>query len=320
MVGDSVHRGMFWSLVNAIQDAIASAKEDSKRSTAPPSFASHLNATVVRRFVSDKFTNFQDNDFSVTDLRDDDGLELFSIRFVYGSNAINFPQRCNLISQWFFQCLKSVEEILHALVPEEMERHQRVQQQQQRRHNRKNHLRQNPNTISPPVGVLYWNTGLWDWRTGRSPSEYEDDVLKVLESKKSGPSFQSSFVKKVVWRTVSASWPSKFMSSAECRKKPRHSSDNRPCSVHTSDIVEYNSRTRPIMTQRNFQIVDSFPITSGRPDLSYDGLHFESRVTCQQDVIGQRDITDCQKDVSQIYMHLNDALLNSICPNEVGKE
>ena len=58
MVGDSVHRGMFWSLVNAIQDAIASAKEDSKRSTAPPSFASHLNATVVRRFVSDEIFYF----------------------------------------------------------------------------------------------------------------------------------------------------------------------------------------------------------------------------------------------------------------------
>ena len=61
------------------------------------------------------------------------------------------------------------------------------------------------------IGVLYWNTGLWDWRTGLSPEEYERGVRAVLESSRSAPSLSSNFVKHVVWRTSSAAWPSKFM-------------------------------------------------------------------------------------------------------------
>ena len=310
MVGDSVHRGIFWSLVHSIQTAIAAAP--------PSSFISQLNATVVKRFKAKKFTNFQDQDLLV---KNSAGQELFSVRFVYGSNAIDFPQRCNLISQWFFQCLKPVEDILHALLQEETERHQTLQQlQQQQQQQQQLNLRHKIKIDSVPVGVLYWNTGLWDWRTGRSPLEYEQGVRKVLNSPQSRPVFDSKFAKQVVWRTVSASWPDKFMNSDECEQKPHSTEDPRPCSVHTSDLINYNSLTTNIMIDHGFQVVDSFPITSGRPDLSYDGLHFESKVSCfdtkknkQRDVKG--DLDECKKDVDQIYQMLNDAFLNNICPS-----
>ena len=68
----------------------------------------------------------------------------------------------------------------------------------------------------PAIGVLYWNTGLWDWRTGLSPKEYEKGVRDVLESSKSEPSLNSNFVQHVVWRTSSAAWPSKFMQVRLC--------------------------------------------------------------------------------------------------------
>ena len=300
LMGDSVHRGLFWSLVHAIEKSIESAPLSS--------FLSQLNTTVVKNFnpSSKGFTNFQDQDFYVRDTNKNNQV-LFSIRFVYSSNSIDFPARCKLIHDWFFQCLQTAEDILHMLFKEEQERYVAHEHA--------------PGT-TPPVGVLYWNTGLWDWRTGLSSEEYEHGLSKVIRLIES---FQSSsakntnaFAAHVVWRTTSASWPTKFMNDAECQKKPHGNVDSRPCSVHTSDIVDYNTLAlRQMSNNTAWKIVDSFPITNGRPDLSFDGLHFEPRHVCQHRTLrkdGTKEMKSCVEDVDQIYLHLNDMFLNSICP------
>lgn len=103
-----------------------------------------------------------------------------------------------------------------------------------------------------------------------------------------------------------------FLQSIECDKKPHANNDSRPCSVHTSDLLRYNSVTTKIMLARGFQVVDSFPITSGRPDLSGDGLHFETSVTCNMK--GRRTmLKDCETTVKQMYLSLNEMFLNNIC-------
>ena len=292
-----MHRGLFWSLVHTIEATIA---------TAPPTSAlSQLNTTVVQRYPSNKkFTNFQDQDFIVYDAAD---TELFSIRFVYSSNAIDFPQRCDLIHNWFFQCLKTAEDILYELLQQEKLRHAQLTRVLPP---------PLPSIRRPPVGVLYWNTGLWDWRTGVSPQDYERDLLHLLTSSKSNASFSPSFASKVVWRTTSASWPSKFMSGKECAKKPHGDTDTRPCSVHTSTVLDYNRKATAIMKRNSFEVVDSFPITNGRPDLTFDGLHFE-KTGCGGDSRVQRDQDEVLRkkcvDVEQMYAHLNEMFLNTIC-------
>ena len=80
--------------------------------------------------------------------------------------------------------------------------------------------------------------------------------------------------------------------------------------MHTSDLLRYNSLTTKLMLARGFQVVDSFPITSGRPDFSGDGLHFETAVTCSMK--GKRT-KDCETNVKQMYLSLNDMFLNNIC-------
>jgi hypothetical protein len=308
-MGDSVQRGLFWSLVHAIEIAIKNT----------PSL-SHLNSTVKKRFQSKTFTNFQDQDLIV---RNSNGNEIFSIRFVYSSNAVDFLKRCDLIHDWFFQCLKTVEDILSLILTEEKERHQHLAftsslVKKSLRGESEMNASPSLSSQSPPVGVLYWNTGLWDWRTGLSSIEYKQHLLKIMKSMKLA--FHKSFVSNVVWRTTSASWPTKFMNSNECNKKP-HQRDSRPCSVHTSDLIDYNRVASTMMKKHGFSIVDSWPITNGRSDLSFDGLHFESKTLCSKD--GSNVVIDiattkekerkCIEDVSQVYMHLNDMFLNTIC-------
>ena len=257
MIGDSVHRGIFWELVEYFK-----ALESS-------SFGPGWNVTIFKRFVAPEghFTNFEDQDLIVRR----NGEDFFSVRFVYASNAIDFPARCGLIKDWFFQCLESLEDVLLRVHKEEMA---------ERR--------------SPKKHILYINTGLWDWRTGLSPPSYAKNIARMLVGTKS---VYKSF-SKVIWRTTSASWPSKFMTMDECKKKRKV--DPRPCSTHTGEIREYNEKTVDMLEKNGFRIVPSWEVTATRPDLSYDGLHFKLR-----------NRTDHSAAV--VYRVLNTFFLNEVC-------
>merc|ERR1711991_292639 len=70
--------------------------------------------------------------------------------------------------------------------------------------------------------ILYINTGLWDWRTGLLPKKYYDNLKRALKS----ATKYLGIYDKIVWRTSSAAWPSKFMKEKECKSKGK--ADSRP--------------------------------------------------------------------------------------------
>ena len=296
LVGDSVQRGLFWSLVDMIEEAKVAVK-------------SNLSISIHKNYdAKGHFTNFQDQDMIVSETNS--GRELFSIRFIYGSNAFDWEGRCATIRKWFFQCLRSTSEILARVVEEEHQRDLLHRNIQTKSANSDNHIfrgsekRQN-HDLRAPVGILYWNTGLWDWRTGRSVEEFTSDMQKLLTSGKSdGGAFSTGFAEKVVWRSTSASWPSKFMDGIECKSKPHGGDDPRPCSIHTDTIMRYNTVAREMIMDAGMIEVDSWPITNGRPDLSFDGLHFEHR---------NNDAFTTPEEVKQVYRLLNDIFLNTVC-------
>ena len=245
LVGDSVQRGLFWSLHRVMLEA---------GSVSTP----QLNVTISKNFVQrGSYTNFQDQDMIVS--ARDTGKEIFSVRFIYGSNAVDWPSRCPTIKKWFFQCLKSMSEIFE-LVVDERSRFDRFRKQlkgvdsDSDDHNidrveteerGKIRGRQNLEAMEHPVGLLYWNTGLWDWRTGRSAEEFKNDMIELLKrAQVNRGAFSPGFAKRVVWRSTSASWPSKFITGKECENKPHDADDSRPCSVHTDGIIQYNSYRR----------------------------------------------------------------------------
>ena len=116
MIGDSVHRELFWSLHqffkslsnNNNNNANANDKKFFQRSNDH----ARWNISVYKRFKSQKFTNFEDQDMIVKK----NGKVQFSIRFVYASNAIDFNGRCKSIKTWFFQCLKTLKLFLHVFL------------------------------------------------------------------------------------------------------------------------------------------------------------------------------------------------------------
>ena len=308
-MGDSVHRGLFWSLEQMMRQAGAASNP-------------RLNVTIRKTFVAqpNAFTNFQDQDMIVTALPS--GEELFSVRFIYGSNAVDWPERCMTIGKWFFQCLKSTSEILAQIVEEERARFDRYSNREEEEEKeeereggggeggagegRKIRGRTDIQNEERPVGLLYWNTGLWDWRTGRSEEEFKDGMAELLEKARAkGGAFNPAFAGRVVWRSTSASWPSKFITGAECDDKPHSADDTRPCSVHTDGIMRYNEIAQGQVENLGMETVDSWPITNGRPDLSFDGLHFEHR---------EADAFATEDDVALVYRLLNDMFLNTVCP------
>ena len=130
------------------------------------------------------------------------GKVQFSIRFVYASNAIDFNGRCKSIKTWFFQCLKTLEDILISTSQEETKRKALLHPVLTNRkssdnlrghhidnlgdddHNNKNNNNNDNNNNNMIFGtskssyssinnqektILYFNTGLWDWRTGLLP-------------------------------------------------------------------------------------------------------------------------------------------------------
>ncbi len=253
-IGDSVHRGMFWDLVDFLK-ALNPARYVQK---------------IKKRFKEVHFTNFQDQDLVIYDR--DTMEELFSIRFTYISNAMDFEGRCDLIHNWFFQCLESTGDILHKVMNEEVNVSRGGDKDK-------------------PVDVLYWNTGIWDFRTGLPVKYFKGNVSALLERERE----TFKLAKKVVWRTISASWPTKFASADECANKPRI--DSRPCLIHTDGPFHYNKAVTPLMVKRGFDIVDVWGLTSQRPDLSHDGLHFR----------------DCEHGEDCIYRVANMMFINSIC-------
>jgi hypothetical protein len=146
-----VHRGLFWDLVELLRDGAARGEPGSEG----------LDVRVVKRFVATTYTNFEDQDLVVTRRQPNaDGASqdsppstspLLSVRFVYTSNVDHFPKRCSLIHDWFFQCLNTTVEIFRKVAAEE-----------------------------PTVGLLYWNSGLWDWRTGVPVKDYARNIQGLL--------------------------------------------------------------------------------------------------------------------------------------------
>ena len=302
MIGDSVHRELFWSLHqffkslsnNNNNNANANDKKFFQRSNDH----ARWNISVYKRFKSQKFTNFEDQDMIVKK----NGKVQFSIRFVYASNAIDFNGRCKSIKTWFFQCLKTLEDILISTLQEETKRKAMLHPVPINRkssdnlrghhidnlgdddHNNKNNHNNDNNNNNMIFGtskssyssinnqektILYFNTGLWDWRTGLLPKDYSNNLRKTLQKVEG---ILTKVYDNIIWRETTASWPSKFMKEKECKSKGKK--DNRPCSVHTGEIYQMNQLSTPLIRTFGFKVVPSWEVTSTRPDLSYDGLHF----------------------------------------------
>ena len=68
--------------------------------------------------------------------------------------------------------------------------------------------------------------------------------------------------------------------------------------------MRYNFIAQQLVESAGMETVDSWPITNGRPDLSFDGLHFEHN---QKSVYAERD------EVAEVYNLLNDIFLNTVC-------
>lgn len=129
-------------------------------------------------------------------------------------------------------------------------------------------------------------------------------------------------INKVIWRTSTASWPSKFASYQECILKP--SSDPRPCKLHTHGILEYNLAAIDVALEAGFGVLDTWEITSQRPDASEDGLHFGECKRQRQELyaeeeMGQKDTLGStqqqSKDINRgcIYRIINQMFFNMIC-------
>ena len=175
---------------------------------------------------------------------------------------------------------------------------------------------------------MYFNTGLWDWRTGLIPKEYYNNLKKALINTKKFFKLYDN----VIWRTTSAAWPSKFMKKSECKNKGKR--DNRPCSVHTGEIYKMNELARPLIEKHGFKTLSSWEVTSTRPDLSYDGLHFRNKrckksknVNTNNNNIKKRDsneknnnndksenqLLSCNDKSNIINEVLNNFFLNELC-------
>jgi len=99
------------------------------------------------------------------------------------------------------------------------------------------------------------------------------------------------------------------MSADECGKKRLLDSDGRPCAVHTDQITHYNAAVRGMMATQGFGTVDAWPVTVARPDLSYDGLHFQA-ASCMA-----ARAKDCTTNTNAVYRTLNDMFLSAACPD-----
>eukprot|EP00944_MAST-04C_sp_MAST-4C-sp1_P002447 g2447.t1 len=301
MIGDSVHRQLFLSMFHYFRRL---QYENNRFQESSPSASKNFNGwnvSIYKRFNDKSFTNFKDEDIIVKK----DGKTMFSIRFVYASNAIDFPGRCKSIKTWFFQCLKSFEDILIKVSAEEAKRmsifygkkkaprkssnsmqgryiddelhggdidrpkisahHDEVGSDNYLKHDLRKEM-QTPSVAQ--TTILYINTGLWDWRTGLLPKKYYDNLKRALKS----AAKILGIYDKIFWRTSSAAWPSKFMKEKECKSKGK--ADSRPCSVHTGEIYHMNELTIPLVQSLGFRIIPSWEVTSTRPDLSHDGLHY----------------------------------------------
>ena len=202
MIGDSVHRQLFVSMFHYFR----TLQYENNRFEEPPLSASKngngWNISIHKRFDDKSFTNFKDEDIIVKK----GGKTMFSIRFVYASNAIDFPGRCKSIKTWFFQCLKSFQDILISVSTEEAKRINGLYAKKKAPRKSSNSMQGryvddefhdvdiNRPKISahddevdsdkflehelhkemqmPSVAqttILYINTGLWDWRTGLLP-------------------------------------------------------------------------------------------------------------------------------------------------------
>ena len=273
MVGDSIQRGIFWSL----HDFFKGLKSEAG-----------WNVTIDYRFERPRhgFTNFEDQDMVVSK----DGKPFFSIRFVYASNAIHFFRRCELISDWFFQCLDSLKKILLKVYKEEITENR------------------NGDSRKP---VLFFNSGMWDWRTGLPASNYTQNMKKVFADTKH---IYSSF-SRVIWRTTTAAWPTRFMSSKECRLKPNR--DVRPCKVHTGDIRDYNEGVIPEIVSMGFETIPGFEISSQRPDISYDGIHFKNGYKARFGY-GWNRVTGRKRDSQIMYRVFSQFFFNKLFGGTVG--
>ena len=292
------------------------------------------------------------------------GKVQFSIRFVYASNAIDYTSRCKSISKWFFQCLKTLENILTSTFEDERYRKsiiytaKKYANRKSSNNFRGHHIdseddngsNNNGNTrkkiekeiehqifgssklaysdIKEEKTALYFNTGLWDWRTGLLPKEYYNNLKKALMNTKNSFKLYDT----VIWRTTSAAWPSKFMKESECKSKGK--SDKRPCSVHTGEIYKMNELATPLIQKHGFKTLPSWEVTSTRPDLSYDGLHFRNKrcknVNTNNNNIKKRDsneknnnnykkdkkenrLVSCHDKLNIINHVLNNFFFNELC-------
>eukprot|EP00750_Incisomonas_marina_P027943 INCI6291.1.p1 GENE.INCI6291.1~~INCI6291.1.p1 ORF type:complete len:514 (+),score=73.74 INCI6291.1:51-1544(+) len=294
-LGDSVLRGMFWDIVEFFESGLP---RDLYR------------VHIVKRFENEQgqFTNFEDQDMVVVDTKTHE--EVFSIRFTYVSNAVDFSTRCELIHDWFFQCLDDTRTIMDRVLDEELERSRSD--------------RYATSSGEKPIGVLYWNTGLWDWRTGVPTHEFFEAMRSIVTTTtptadersegwtgyKRAAIFDAS--EQVIWRASTASWPTKFASAKECVLKPNN--DPRPCKIHTQGLLEYNLAVKDLMLSAGFSIVDPWEVTSTRPDASEDGLHFGE---CSR----QRKLAEASgspppsldKNRACIYRVVNQMFFNAVC-------
>lgn len=276
MVGDSVHRGLFWNIVGLLTNAEGDGR----------GLQQHIRIRVDDNMKDSRggsYTNVQDQTLTATDARD--GTEIFTVRFVYAAHASDFLDRCEAVHKWFFQCPEPLDSVLMRVLGEdESDDGQR------------------------PYDVVYVNVGMWDWRTGVPVSMFAENVARALDrvSARLGRS-----TRRLIWRHTTAAYPSKFAWPDEC-KNSKIRQDDRPCNIHTDGLFHYNVATSRVVSDSGFDILDSWPVTSTRPDMTTDGIHYSVGSRQRAKDHGYEWASDML--VTPMYRVLNDMLLTLLCP------
>jgi hypothetical protein len=322
MLGDSITRNLFWDLVGLFLEEEAGARALSQGSDPDIIYTVRDNVEAPRNF-----SNFQDQELfawrlkhfdpssssadsssatehaaaaalpgsarSSTPVEAPPGRELlFSIRFVYVAHAADFPGRCEHVHHWFFQCPDPLDVIAERILGGEAR------------------------AGLPPRDLTYINTGMWDWRTGVPVDDYASYLDGALSRALPRLSERGG---RLVWRHSTAAYPSKFASADECRRS-KIRQDARPCSIHTDGLLNYNRRAHSIARRHGFStVLDPWPITSTRPDLTKDGIHYTHPAGYDIALSGKRvrsNPTSWARDpvgTVPIYRTMNDQFFSAVC-------
>eukprot|EP00940_MAST-03C_sp_MAST-3C-sp2_P001442 g1442.t1 len=234
LVGDSIQRGLFWNLVGLLKGV---SKNDAAGSNG------RYEYRMVNFMHQVSFTNVQDQELVAIDRRN--GAVAFSLRFVYAAHATDFPGRCDAVRKWFFQCPEPLDVVLNRLLKESQ-------------------------SESRSYALTYVNVGMWDWRTGVPVAQFAGNFAEALRRVDGLLLTQGG---RRMWRHTTAAYPSKFAWPDEC-KQSKIRDDTRPCNIHTDGLFRYNRAVTRTLRANRFEIIDAWPVSATRPDMTLDGIHY----------------------------------------------